>query len=148
MPRFTSLVGLSASALAAMLLTACSGTVRVDPPTPSGAAAAACRKLVAALPDPLDGAQRVESEPKSPYVAVWGTGEIMLRCGVDRPARMAPTDEVSDINGVAWYADPAKPLLFTAVNRAAYVEVTISRQHASGNVLVDLSEPIKATIPS
>jgi hypothetical protein len=130
-----------------LFLGGCSGAVRVDPPTPSGAAAAACEKLAAALPDRLDGVERVESEPESPFVAVWGAGEIALRCGVNRPPAMAATDEVSDVNGVGWFADPTKPALFTAVNREAYVEVTISREHAVGDVLVDLSGPIKATVP-
>ncbi|MEZ0074293.1 DUF3515 domain-containing protein [Planotetraspora sp. GP83] len=143
--RTPALLAMAAAVLAAV--TGCSSTVRVEPPTPMGAAAAACRKLDAALPHRLDGLDRVASEPASPYVAVWGAGEIALRCGVERPAAMAATAEVSDINGIAWFADPRKPTLFTAINREAYVEVTISREHSSGTVLVDLSGPIKATIP-
>ncbi|MCT9931429.1 DUF3515 domain-containing protein [Planotetraspora sp. A-T 1434] len=142
--RTPALLAVAAAVLAAV--TGCSTTVRVEPPTPTGAAAAACRRLDTALPHRLDGLDRVASEPASPYVAVWGAGEIALRCGVERPAAMAPTAEVSDINGIAWFADPRKPL-FTAINREAYVEVTISREHSSGTVLVDLSSPIKATIP-
>jgi hypothetical protein len=132
---------------AALLLSGCSSAVRMDPPEPSGAAVAACRELGAALPRTLDGAERGVSEPASPYVAVWGGGEIALRCGVPRPASMAPTDQVSDVNGVGWYADPARPALFTAVNREAYVEVTISSAHTPGNVLVDLADPIKRAVP-
>lgn len=143
MPRFALL----AAAVTALSLTGCSSAVRVDPPTPSGAAAAACEKLGAALPGRLDGAERARSEPESPFVAVWGAGEIALRCGVNRPPAMAATDEVSDVNGVGWFADPTRPALFTAVNREAYVEVTISREHTVGEVLVDLSGPIKATVP-
>jgi hypothetical protein len=135
--------------LAAFLatVTACSTTVRVAPPTPTGEAAAACRKLGDALPRELDGLDRVDTEPPSPYVAVWGEGEIALRCGVERPAAMDPTAEVSDINGVGWFQDPRTPALFTAVNRVAYVEVTISPKHSAAEVLVDLAAPIKATIP-
>ncbi|MDI9580526.1 DUF3515 domain-containing protein [Thermobispora bispora] len=128
-------------------LAGCSSTVRVDPPTPSGEAAEACRRLAGVLPATLDGAKRTPSEPASPYVAVWGGGEITLRCGVPRPANMEPTAEVADVNGVGWFQDPSRPLLFTSVNRVAYVEVTISREHAPGNVLVDLAQPIKQAIP-
>ncbi|MEW9534063.1 DUF3515 domain-containing protein [Microbispora sp. NPDC049125] len=141
----TARVAAAAAALAA--LAACSGTVRIEPPAPTGKAAEACAKLGPALPRTLDGLDRVATEPSSPYVAVWGAGEIALRCGVDRPAAMSPTAEVSDINGVGWFADPRAGTLFTAVNRVAYVEVTISREHPAGAVLVDLAAPIKATIP-
>jgi hypothetical protein len=66
---------------------------------------------------------------------------------VNRPAAMSPTDRVDQVNGIAWYADPYKPTLFTAVNREAYVEVTISVIHKPGNVLVELADPIKGAIP-
>ncbi|MET8386179.1 DUF3515 family protein [Streptosporangium canum] len=119
----------------------------MDPPTPEGAAAAACRTLGERLPQRLDGVARVETTPASPYVAVWGEAGIALRCGVARPATMAATDQVPEIDGVAWFSDPARPLLFTSVGREAYVEVTISRQHTPENVLVDLAAPIKAALP-
>jgi hypothetical protein len=122
----------------------CSGTVRVDPPTPSPEAAAACERLASALPKTLDGAARVASEPASPYVAVWGG--IALRCGVPRPTSMAATDQVSDVNGVGWYSDPKRPALFTAIDLDAYVEVTIPGDHPAGGVLVQLAQPIKESL--
>jgi hypothetical protein len=130
-----------------LILVGCSSTVRVDPPAPEGAAAAACRKLGERLPQKLDGADRVKSTPASPYVAVWGEAQIALRCGVPRPATMAATDQVPEINGVAWFPDPARPTLFTSIGREAYVEVTISQKHTPQNVLVDLAAPIKAALP-
>jgi hypothetical protein len=133
--------------LLALALTGCAGTVRIEPPHPEGAAADGCRALGEILPDRLDGADRVETTPASPYVAVWGEAEIALRCGVPRPAAMSPTETVPEINGVAWFADPARPTLFTAVGREAYVEVTVSREHTPGNVLFDLAEPIKKALP-
>ncbi|MEV4455866.1 DUF3515 domain-containing protein [Microbispora sp. NPDC049633] len=129
------------------LLAGCSSTVHVEPPTPSGEAAAACRTLDAALPKTLDGLGRTASEPPSPYVAVWGDGQIALRCGVPRPAAMEPTAEVADINGVGWFQDPRRPALFTSTNRVAYVEVTIGKDHQPGAVLVDLAGPVKSSIP-
>ncbi|WP_433243961.1 DUF3515 domain-containing protein [Streptosporangium sp. CA-135522] len=130
-----------------LILAGCSSTVRVDPPTPEGTAAAACRALGERLPRKLDGVTRVETTPASPYVAVWGEAGIALRCGVERPATMTATEQVPEIDGVAWFSDPARPLLFTSIGRAAYVEVTISRQHTPEDVLVDLAAPIKAALP-
>ncbi|WP_327047567.1 DUF3515 domain-containing protein [Microbispora sp. NBC_01189] len=137
----------AAAGLTLALLTACSSTVHVEPPSPSGEAAAACRRLGAALPGTLDGLGRAEPEPPSPYVAVWGDGQIALRCGVPRPAAMEPTAEVVDVNGVGWFQDPRLPTLFTSVNRVAYVEVTIAKSHQPAAVLVDLAEPVKRNVP-
>ncbi|SDK15128.1 DUF3515 family protein [Nonomuraea jiangxiensis] len=132
--------------LVLLILAGCGGTLRVDPPTPQGGAVTACDKLAPLLPKTLDGAARGTSTPASPYVAVWGEGAIALRCGVPRPARMAPTDQLQEIGGVGWFADPAKPALFTAVADTpadtVYVEVTIGGEHAPGEVLADLSKPI------
>ncbi|MBF8188769.1 DUF3515 family protein [Nonomuraea sp. K274] len=128
--------------LVLLALAGCGGTVQVDPPTPQGPAVAACDKLATLLPQNLDGAERGTSTPESPYVAVWGEGVIALRCGVPRPARMAPTDRLQEIDGVGWFADPDKPALFTAVTDAAYVEVTVGGEHVAGEVLADLSKPI------
>ncbi|GIH78660.1 DUF3515 domain-containing protein [Planobispora longispora] len=137
----------AACACSLSILTGCGGAIRVDPPVPDPASAAACEALVEGLPETLDGAERVESAPASPYVAVWGEGEIALRCGVPRPVNMAATDEVPVINDVAWFSAPSLPTLFTSVGRQAYVEVTISRSHTPETVLVDLAAPIKAALP-
>lgn len=133
--------------LLALALAGCAGPIRIDPPAPEGAAAKGCQELHRMLPETLEGAARAETTPKSPYVAVWGDGEIALRCGVPRPAKMNPTDIVPEVNGVAWFADPDRPTLFTAIDREAYIEVTISREHTPGNVLFDLGEPIKKAFP-
>ncbi|GGK69979.1 hypothetical protein Sme01_28130 [Sphaerisporangium melleum] len=133
-----------AVAALSLLAAGCGGAVRVDPPTPRGTAATACAALTDRLPRTLDGAERVPSDPPSPYVAVWGEGEIALRCGVPRPAALDPTQQVPEINGVPWFADPARPSLFTALIRDGYVEVTISPRHQAASVLLDLAAPIKA----
>ncbi|MGN9838994.1 DUF3515 family protein [Nonomuraea sp. H19] len=132
----------AAALLVLLTLAGCGGTVRVEPPVPQGSAVAACDRLATLLPKTLDGAPRGESTPESPYVAVWGDGTIALRCGVPRPARMAPTDQLQEIDGVGWFADPEKPALFTAVTDVAYVEVTVGGEHVAAEVLADLSKPI------
>ncbi|MGW0806945.1 DUF3515 family protein [Nonomuraea sp. NPDC002799] len=128
--------------LVLLALAGCGGTLQVDPPTPQGEAVAACDKLATLLPQTLDGDERGTSTPRSPYVAVWGDGVMALRCGVPRPVRMAPTDQLQEIGGVGWFADPEKPALFTAVTDIVYVEVTIGGEHVAGEVLADLSKPV------
>ncbi|NUR86139.1 MAG: DUF3515 family protein, partial [Nonomuraea sp.] len=81
------------------------------------------------------------------YVAVWGGADIALRCGVPRPARMQPTDQLQEIGGVGWFADPDKPTLFTSVAAPLYVEVTIAGTHSAPSVLSDLSAPIAKVSP-
>ncbi|MEV0197248.1 DUF3515 domain-containing protein [Nonomuraea sp. NPDC050691] len=136
----------AAVSLLLLALAAC-GAVQVEPPAPQGEAAAACQRLSGLLPRTLDGAGRGTSVPESPYVAVWGDGEIALRCGVPRPARMAPTDQLQEIDGVGWFADPDKPTLFTAVAAPLYVEATIAGTHVAPQVLADLSGPISQVTP-
>ncbi|WP_431933148.1 DUF3515 domain-containing protein [Nonomuraea jabiensis] len=138
----------AAALLVLLALAGCGGTVQVDPPKPTGEAVTACGKLAALLPQTLDGDRRGTSTPESPYVAVWGDGVIALRCGVPRPARMAPTDQLQEIGGVGWFADPDKPTLFTAVTDAAYVEVTVGGEHVAAEVLADLSKPIAQVSPA
>ncbi|GAA4979545.1 hypothetical protein HD597_012001 [Nonomuraea thailandensis] len=133
--------------LVLLALAGCGGTVQVEPPVPEGEAVAACDKLATLLPRTLDGDERGTSTPESPYVAVWGSGAVALRCGVPRPARMAPTDTLQEIGGVGWFPDPARPALFTAVTDTAYVEVTVGGEHVAAEVLADLSKPIAQLSP-
>ncbi|SDH26296.1 Protein of unknown function [Sinosporangium album] len=128
--------------LAVLTLGGCGGAVHVEPPKPTGDALAMCDRLAPFLPQTLDGTGRVESSPASPYVAVWDSGRIALRCGVPRPANMAATDRLSEVNGVGWFPDPKKPTLFTAVTDLGYIELTVSREHTPAGVMVELSEPI------
>ncbi|MFB4286522.1 DUF3515 family protein [Nonomuraea sp. ATR24] len=133
----------TASVLLVLLaLAGCGGAVQVEPPKPEGEAVAACDRLAGLLPAKIGADGRTESTPASPYVAVWGPGTVALRCGVPRPARMAPTDQLQEINGVGWFADPERPTLFTAVAAPLYVEVTVGGSHVAPEVLAELSGPI------
>ncbi len=138
-----------AASLLIVLLTlaGCAGAVQVEPPVPEGEAVAACQRLSGLLPATLDGDDRVESTPRSPYVAVWGEGTVALRCGVPRPPRMEPTARLQEIDGVGWFADPERPTLFTAVAAPLYVEVTVGGSHTAGAVLAELSGPIGQVSP-
>ena len=133
--------------LLVLTVAGCGGAVQLTPPAPEGAAVAACAELGSLLPETLGGAARGATEPVSPYTAVWGEGEMALRCGVPRPARMQATDQLMELDGVGWFADPTTPTLFTAVTDLAYVEMTIGREHSAPSVLMKLSAPINRALP-
>ncbi|HVU73241.1 MAG TPA: DUF3515 family protein [Mycobacteriales bacterium] len=60
------------------------GAVRLSPPVPPPAVAAACARVVAALPHDLDADLKGrKTSPGSPYTRAWGSPAVTLRCGVD-----------------------------------------------------------------
>jgi hypothetical protein len=125
--------------------------VRVEPPTPDRATVALCERLVAALPDHLDDAQRRPATPQSPLTAAWGDPALVLRCGVPRPARLGPTSDVLEVEDVDWFlVESAAGYTFTTAGRAAYVELTVpaevDRSEATAP-LVDLAPAIIAEDP-
>ena len=127
---------------AALLLAACTNAPlpTADPPAPDQAA---CRALVAALPDSLDGS---ENAGRSEYAASWGDPRIVLRCGVATPAAYRPDSEMVVVNSVAWFAEEQEHgYTFTAVGRTPQVEVYVPDTHSPEvNPLVDLAAPMKA----
>ncbi|HEX6471404.1 MAG TPA: DUF3515 domain-containing protein [Streptosporangiaceae bacterium] len=141
------------AALAACLagcLTACGpGRVELPPPAPAPRAVRLCAALHDRLPATLHGRQRRSTRPRSELTAAWGSPAIALRCGVPRPAAMRPTSELVTVNGIAWFPRPPdRPVTFTAVGRAAYVEVTVPAAYApAGDVLIELTPAITAAIP-
>jgi hypothetical protein len=133
------------------LLTGCSaGAVEVPVPHPDPAAARLCHSLAGRLPEKLHGQPRRATAPRSYLITAWGSPAIVVRCGVPRPSALRPTSELAVINGVSWLpVPPDRPVTFTAVGRKAYAEVTVPPKYAPpGDVLIELADPIKATIPA
>ncbi|MFG3532139.1 DUF3515 domain-containing protein [Streptomyces sp. NPDC047917] len=126
------------TSVAALLLaaTGCSSTdaaVSITVPTPSPEAAAYCRALHKELPKSVAGLDRGDAEPRSELTAEWGDGEIVLRCGVPRPAKMDdPMAKGTEANGVNWLLEQSEGAgpRFTTTYRKAYVEVTLSAAYA------------------
>jgi hypothetical protein len=121
------------AALAAVLASAaCSGgPVRIVAPSPDPAAAQACRELE--FPAKVNGLERRETDPETPYAAVWGSPAIALRCGVPRPSDpdTGLIERVVTIDDLDWLPeDSEQPRVWTLVGRAAYVEVTIPPKYA------------------
>ncbi len=125
---------------------------RLVPPSPPPAARAYCASLARELPARLGGLARRAVIPSSPLTAAWGNPPIALRCGVPLPAALAPTAELTVVNGVAWFPQPAgsaTPSLFTAVGREAYVELGVPARYApAGPILVAISNAIAPAVPA
>jgi hypothetical protein len=142
-----------ATAGAALVVTGCAraaaGPVDVAPPEPAPAAAAICRQLADRLPATVDGADRREVSPDSPYVAAWGNPAIVLRCGVARPAALQPTAELVTVNGVDWLPEQQDDgYRFTTTGRGAYVEAWVPDEYAPEvNPLTDLAAAVVAAVP-
>ena len=120
-----------------IMLTGCSGAVRVAAPTTTGAVAAQCRASPARLPQTLLGEKRRSTSPASADTAAWGDPAITLRCGVSEPGAMNPgspqydpkqTSSVAvESGGVCWLTQTPGDggFRFTTVKQQAFVEVDV-----------------------
>ncbi len=134
----------------AVLLAGCAGPVKIPPPQPKPQVRKLCARLAQRLPQQLGERERRPTQPDSPLVAAWGDPPVALRCGVGRPDALRPTSRLAVVNGVEWLPESApKPRRFVTVHRAAYVQVIMPERTGvpAGDVLVNLADPIKATIP-
>ena len=118
--------------LVALLLSACSaGPVAVEVPEVPDDEATACRDLVAALPDEVDGEERREVTGADGRAAAWGDPAIVLRCGVPQPADFTDTASCLQANGTGWFIpdavlasdDQTRDVTMTAVGFRPRVEV-------------------------
>lgn len=124
----------------------------VTVPTPSSEAAAYCRALHKGLPSAVAGQERSDPGPGSDLTAGWGDGAIVLRCGVQRPAKMDDAQSKAiDANGVKWMLEQPEDggPRFTTTFRKAYVEVTLSVAYAhDASPLAAFAPVVRKTIPS
>ena len=103
-------------------------------PPSSTATAGPCTALLSVLPTALGtlAPRVVHPTPDSLFVVAWGDPAVVLRCGVDRPAHLAPSSSalLVIIDGVAFLPVQARDsTVFTAIDRAAYVEVTVPKSY-------------------
>jgi hypothetical protein len=143
---------------AAVLLAGCESlpALTVEVPSPSGAAAEACRALAQRLPDAVADEKPRRLADRSPYVAAWGDPAVVLRCGVSRPAKLdpgsgdyAPGSDAVLVDDVSWLLEEGPDEhRFTTVERTVFVEVTVPAAYAPEvNALVDLAGAVTAAIP-
>jgi hypothetical protein len=144
----TRFATVSAALPLTLLLAACSTTtLRVTPPDPSPNEVTVCRDLHAALPATVLDEESRATAPESDLTAAWG--DIVLRCGVDRPAALEATSELFTVQGVEWFAQPlTKGTRFTTVGRSAYVEIDVSEKYEpEADALVELGDTVNEHVP-
>lgn len=147
-------LGLSALALL-ITVAGCSSaddSASAEVPSPGAGVTKLCRELDRVLPSKVDDQDRRDPEPASALTAGWGDPAIILRCGVERPAKMDdPEADGVEVNGVGWLLEKQDDgsFRFTTTLRKAYVEVTIPKTRTAGGMapLVDLAPGITKTIP-
>lgn len=124
------------------------------PPVTDDKTVATCATVISALPLRLAGqdVRRTVSTPASPSVVAWGDPAIVLRCGVDRPAELAPGSSTVFVTGGTdhpYYdvqsSDGAN--VWTTVDLAVYLEITVPARYGSGPVTV-LSKAIAPVLPA
>jgi Protein of unknown function (DUF3515) len=121
-------------------------------PAPS-AGSADCERLLAALPEKLDGGdmgaleRRQLAAPVPAGAAGWGEPPVVLRCGLDRPAELTATSRLLDVSGVQ-FLEIASPGTSTwaAVDRPVYVVVALPPTSGSGP-LQQIATVIANTLP-
>jgi hypothetical protein len=124
--------------------------ITVTPPPSDAAAAAPCTKLLQALPVQLDGLPSRPALSSSPYVVAWGEPAVVLRCGVPRPAGLVPGSSalLPGIDGVFyWHEQKSGKDVYTSVDRAVYVEVSVPTHYASAPMPA-VSDAIAKALPA
>ncbi|WP_051705998.1 DUF3515 domain-containing protein [Nocardioides aequoreus] len=131
------------AACCGLLLAGCGGDAGPQDPETQ----AACRDLVAALPDRLEGLPRTTTEE---YAVAWGAA-VELRCGVPEPEELTPVSRCDVVADVDWFApeevaeDQSADAVLTTVGRDPRVEVTVPAElRPPVDVLTDLADAVRA----
>jgi hypothetical protein len=133
--------------------------ISVPAPPPNPAADAPCTALLGTLPTAIstsNGALAARpADSTSPYVVAWGDPAIVLRCGVVRPRQLTvnSAELLILINGVNFLpVRTGKVTVFTAVDRAAYVEISVPTSYTQpplGQIADGIGQAMKqvCTVP-
>jgi hypothetical protein len=112
-----------------------------------------CARLLAALPEQLDGGElgmldrRQLRTPAPAGAAGWGEPPVVLRCGLDRPAELTATSRLLGVSGVQFLEIPSGDMsTWIAVDRPVYVAVALPPSSGSGP-LQQLAAVIAGTLP-
>jgi hypothetical protein len=113
-----------------------------------------CARLLAALPETLDGGgnagplqRRALATPAPAGAAGWGEPPVVLRCGLDRPVELTATSRLLDVSGVQLLELVGRGTsTWVAVDRPVYVVVALPPTSGSGP-LQQLAAVIANTLP-
>jgi hypothetical protein len=121
-------------------------------PAPA-ADSADCTRLLAALPEQLDGGEQGALERRQLHVPVpagaagWGEPPVVLRCGLDRPADLTATSRLLAVSGVQFLEIPSGSMsTWVVVDRSVYVAVALPPSSGSGP-LQQIATVISRTLP-
>jgi hypothetical protein len=132
------------------LLGGCSDAVQVDAPEPAADDRAACRALLAAVPDNVADQPARAVEPDSAWGAAWGDPPIVLTCGGPPPKAFDRTSSCTTVNDVDWFIpeeqldDPSpSEVTMTVVYRRPTVTVQLPGDYwPPATTLADLSAAV------
>ncbi|MGH3784608.1 MAG: DUF3515 domain-containing protein [Pseudonocardiaceae bacterium] len=113
-----------------------------------------CARLLAALPDKLDGGgdtgtlqRRNLAAPAPAGAAGWGEPPVVLRCGLDRPAALTASSRLLDVSGVQFLElRGLGTSTWVAVDRPVYTVVALPPTSGSGP-LQQIATVIANTLP-
>jgi hypothetical protein len=93
---------------------------------------------------PVKVAGQKDRRVKGENAAAWGDPAIILRCGVEKPAKLGPASRCDMVDGVGWFSETtADGYVFTTIGRKFYVSVEVPHDYApEADALVDLSDSI------
>ena len=124
-------------------------------PPQAAAHAAACAQVLAALPVQLGklDPRVVHTTPDSPYVVAWGDPAVVLACGVDKPKALFPGSSekvfnAGSLSGPYYLVSGAKNAnVYTIIDRAPYVAITVPGKYAAGDILPTLVGAVGKALP-
>lgn len=130
--------------------------VTASAPPHAAADAASCTKVLEQLPVTLGklAPRVVHTTPDTPYVVAWGDPPVVLRCGVDRPKDLVPGSSVQDFTAGSTsgpYYDVTKSgdaNVWTTVDRAVYISITVPSAYQGADLVPPLSEAIAKALPA
>ncbi len=111
-----------------------------------------CARLIAALPATFSGfGQRSESDGLIEWAKDGdAAGPVQLRCGVPRPADLAPTSALQTVDPVQWFQraprDGEKGALWFAVDHRPYIALWLPNNSGNG-AISDVSQIIEKILP-
>jgi hypothetical protein len=128
--------------------------ITVAAPPLAASHAAACTKVLAALPVSVANLQPrvVHPHPDSPYVVAWGDPPVVLSCGVDRPKDLHAGSSAQFFLGGntsgPWYdvTSSGGANVWTTVDRAVYIAVSVPPTYHAAPLPV-ISRAIASALP-